>query len=205
MPQVRPTAPVLQRGCDHSLVFFEYIGRQTNTFQVPAEQLADIERLMQRRKKLSVVDQAVREAEAAHAAVIFRPSNHSPVPDLLISHPTSSTLSSLPRSPPQRPQSPHISRDLFGSGSTTLREEATASPAPSNLTQVTQSSSTTSLDYRYTSPTSGPSRSRKDSGDKWTGVFKKISSKGKERENPKLTDEEYRKLVAETDGAFLPS
>jgi hypothetical protein len=157
---------------------------------------------MQRRKKLSVVDRAVREAEAAHAAVIFRPSNHSPLPDLMVSHPTSSILtpSSVPMSP--RPQSPHASHNYLGSGSTTVREEATASPAPSNLTRVTQSSSTASLDHHRTSPTSSPSTTRIDSGDKWI-VFKKSSSKGKGRGKPRLTDEEYRRLEAETEGAFL--
>jgi len=156
---------------------------------------------MQRRKK---VDRAVREAEAAHAAVSSRPSSQSPVPDLIVSHPTSSTLASSPRSMLPRPQSPSISHTLFDSGSTTLREEATASPAPSNLTQATQSTSTASLDYHRTSPTSSPSRSRKDSGDKWANVFKRKSSKGKGKERPKLTMEEYRRLETETDGAFAP-
>ena len=174
----------------------------TNTFQVPAEQLADIERLIQRRNK---VDRAVREAEAAHAAVTSRPSSQSPVPDLIVSHPTSSTLASSSRSMPLRPQSPPMSHHLFGSGSTTLREEITASPAPSNLTQVTQSSSTVSLDHHPASPSSSPSRSRRDSGDKWANVFKKKSSKGKGKEKPKLTDEEYCRLEAETDGTFPPS
>jgi hypothetical protein len=93
-----------------------------------------------------------------------------------------------------------MSHNLFGSGSTTLREEITASPAPSNLTQATQSSSTASLDHPLPSPSSSPSRSRKDSGDKWANVFKR---KGKEK--PMLTDEEYRRLEAETDGTFPPS
>ena len=194
MSQVRQIAPLLQRRYDQCPVSIEYIRRQTNTFQVPAEQLADIERLMQRRKKLSAVDRAVREAEAASTS---RPSSHSPVPDLIVSHPTSSTLASSSRSTPSSPPMPH---NIVGSGSTTLRE-ATASPAPSNLTQVTQSSSTASLDYNHTSPTSIPSRNRKDSGDKWQNVFKKKSSKGKGKEKPKLTDEEFQRLEAETDGA----
>ncbi len=152
---------------------------------------------MQRRKKLSAVDRAVREAEAASTSAILRPSSQSPVPDLMVSHPTSSTLASSSRS---TPSSPHMPHNIVGSGSTTLRE-ATASPAPSNLTQVTHSSSTASLDYQHTSPTSIPSRNRKDSGDKWQNVFKKKNSKGKGKEKPKLTDEEFQILEAETDGA----
>ena len=174
----------------------------TNPFQVPAEQLADIERLIQRRKK---VNRAVRDAEAAHAAVTSRPSSKSPVPDLIASQPTTSALASSSRSSPLRPRSPPMSHNRFGSGSTTLREEITASPAPSNLTQVTQSSSTASLDHQHTSPSSSPSRSRRDSGDKWANVFKKKTSKGKGKEKLKLTDEEYRRLEVETDGAFPPS
>lgn len=197
MSQVRQIAPVLQLRYDQCLVSIGYVQRQTNTLQVPAEQLADIERLMQRRKKHSTVDRAVREAEAASNSVIFRPSGHSPVPDLIVSHPTTSTLASSSRS---TPSSPHMPHNIIGSGSTTLRE-ATASPAPSNQTQVTQSSSTASLDYHHTSPTSIPSRSRKDSGDKWQNVFRKKSSKGKGKEKPKLTDEEFQILEAETDGA----
>lgn len=196
--QVRRITPVLQCRYDQCPISIEYIRRQTNALQVPAEQLADIERLIQRRKKLSVVDRVIQDAEAASNSVIFRPSSHSPVPDLIVSHPTSSTLASLSRS---TPSSPHMPHNIFGSGSTTLRE-ATASPAPSNLTQVTQSSSTASLDYHRTSPTSSPSRNRKDSGDKWQNVFKKKNSKGKDKE--KLTDEEFQRLEAETDGAFPP-
>ena len=154
---------------------------------------------MQRRKKLSAVDRAVREAEPASASAGFRPSSRSPVPGLIVNHPTS-TLASSSRSTPPILHMPH---SVSSSGSTTLRE-ATASPAPSNLTQVTQSSSTASLDHHHTSPTSSPSRRRNDSGDKWPIVFKKKSSKGKDKNKPKLTDEEFQRLEAETDGTFPP-